>query len=250
MYEPSVSHKDVEQTPSPRTWLRVGGACLWVLVFVCLYFTWQVSQRRTEGPAKSANGAAEPSGPKPEPLVLEPDDVDQGPREVADFRLTERSGRTVTKADLLGRPWVAAFVFTRCAGPCPRIMGQFAILQEELKESDARLVTFTVDPEYDTPEVLKQFAHAFNADPERWWFLTGGRGEIYDLIENSFRLPVGEDQGEIFHSNRVVHVDADGRIVKTYLFPEEAQRVALKRAVLGRHDEAGAAAVAPKPEAG
>ena len=97
---------------------------------------------------------------------------------IDDFSLTERSGKTVIKEDLLGKPWVACFVFTRCAGPCPRVSGQFYQLQKDLKDLDFRLVTFTVDPKNDTPEVLARYAESVGADPEKWLFLTGDQNGL------------------------------------------------------------------------
>src|SRR4029079_16795391 len=69
------------------------------------------------------------------------------PAGVPDFELIERSGRKITRADLLGRPWAVCFIFTRCAGPCPQITGQMRLLQDRLKDKDIRLVTKTVHPE-------------------------------------------------------------------------------------------------------
>src|SRR5437879_4519339 len=87
---------------------------------------------------------------------------------VADFALTERSGDNVRRADLLGKTWVAAFIFTRCAGPCTQISGAMAHLQHDLAGLDnVMLVSFTVDPEFDQPEVLRAYAKRFQADPKR-----------------------------------------------------------------------------------
>jgi cytochrome oxidase Cu insertion factor (SCO1/SenC/PrrC family) len=147
-----------------------------------------------------------------------PADDDYGP--VADFRLTERDGRTVTRADLLGKVWVASFVFTRCTGPCPQVTGTMARLQSELKgEPDVRLVTFTVDPARDDPAELRKYAEHFGADPGRWLFLTGPEEELYRLIRESFRLAVQPNTGpdrrpgnEVMHSTRLVLVDRHGEI--------------------------------------
>src|SRR5690348_6284344 len=90
---------------------------------------------------------------------------DYGP--VGDFALTERGGRTVTNADLAGKVWVASFVFTRCTGPCPQVTATVARAQAALRdEPDVRLVTFTVDPQHDTADELKEYANHFGADPE------------------------------------------------------------------------------------
>src|SRR5215207_3732677 len=83
---------------------------------------------------------------------------------VGEFALTERSGKTVSSADLEGKVWVAAFVFTRCTGPCPQVSATMARLQQELADaSDLRLVTFTVDPAHDEPAELKRYAEHFRA---------------------------------------------------------------------------------------
>src|SRR5262245_34323723 len=92
------------------------------------------------------------------------DDMDLGP--VPHFALTERDGRTVTDQDLLGKVWIASFVFTRCMGPCPQVAATLTQLQSEfVGRADVRLVTFTVDPEYDSPRELDEYAARFRADP-------------------------------------------------------------------------------------
>jgi cytochrome oxidase Cu insertion factor (SCO1/SenC/PrrC family) len=139
---------------------------------------------------------------------------------VGDFALTERSGRTVRKADLLGKVWVAAFTFTRCAGPCSQVSGNMARLQHELAgQDDVLLVSFTVDPEHDTPAVLRQYADRYGADPRRWLFLTGKQDEVYRLIGESFRLGVEQTAGaartpgnEVLHSTKLILVDRRGHL--------------------------------------
>jgi protein SCO1 len=140
--------------------------------------------------------------------------------EVADFALTERSGETVRRADLLGKVWVAAFGFTRCSGACPQVSGTMAKLQAELAgQPDVRLVSFSVDPDHDTPEVLRGYAERFGADPQRWLFLTGPRDQMYQLIQESFHLAVQQTEGEarkpgqeVTHSFKLALVDRAGHI--------------------------------------
>jgi cytochrome oxidase Cu insertion factor (SCO1/SenC/PrrC family) len=145
-------------------------------------------------------------------------------RPVADFTLTERSGRTVTRDDLLGKVWIASFIFTRCTGPCPQVSGSMARLQSELKdEKDVRLVSFTVDPEHDRPDVLKRYAVNYRADPERWLFLTGDEKVIYDLSLHSFWQGVERNRGTgqspgdaVAHSTRLSVVDRRGHFRAYY----------------------------------
>ncbi len=135
---------------------------------------------------------------------------------VPGFDLIERSGSKVSLADLKGKVWVADFVFTHCAGPCPLISSKMAKLQKAVSDLDGvRLVSFTVDPDRDTPEVLREYAQHYLADPERWVFLTGPKQPLYHLIGDGFHLAVeeeGSDTGAVTHSTRLVLVDRQGRI--------------------------------------
>jgi protein SCO1/2 len=132
---------------------------------------------------------------------------------VADFTLTERSGRTVTGAELTGRVWVADFIFTRCQTICPRMTAAMAALATELADTpEIRFVSITVDPAYDTVFVLADFAARYDADPERWLFLTGEKEAIYPLLADSFHLSAEGADGAFNHSTRFVLVDGAGRI--------------------------------------
>ncbi len=140
--------------------------------------------------------------------------------ELPDFNLTERSGRTVRRDDLKGHVWIASFVFTRCGGPCPRVSLTMQGLQHDLEAHPAiRLVTFTVDPEYDDPARLTSYADKFKADPQRWLFLTGQQKDMYALLANGFKLAAEQNEGvnrkegqEVVHSTRLVLVDKEGHI--------------------------------------
>ena len=138
--------------------------------------------------------------------------------EVPDFSLVERTGKRVSRADLAGRIWIADFIFTNCAGPCPRMSLAMSTIQNALHErrADVQLVSFTLDPERDTPDVLTEYARAYGADPERWWFLTGDdENVIHELAQGGFRLAVQADPvegGQLIHSTHFVLVDRNGRI--------------------------------------
>ena len=143
---------------------------------------------------------------------------------ISDFQFTERSGAAFDSKELKGKVWIASFMFTRCAGICPLMSNHMRMLQEKLKyKGQVRFVSFSVDPEYDTPEVLRKYAERFNADAKKWFFLTGPKKEIFDLSERAFRLGVGEipekdreaaDQS-VGHSARFVLVDQRG-IIRGY----------------------------------
>ena len=121
---------------------------------------------------------------------------------VKDFLLTNQDGKITTLADLTNHVWVADIIFTRCAGPCPRLTLQMKSLSEKLPASSStKLVTLTTDPENDTPDVLKKYGARINADFSRWSFLTGSKAEIAALGSGSLKLsavPVKlEDQKSI-----------------------------------------------------
>ena len=128
---------------------------------------------------------------------------------VADFTLTNQDGKVTTLADLTNRVWVADIIFTRCAGPCPIITGYMKSLEDALpKTSNARLVTLTTDPDYDTPAMMKRYGERFGADFSRWMFLTGTKAEIGALGAGSLKLsavpvpPARPDQrGGLVHSH-------------------------------------------------
>jgi protein SCO1/2/putative membrane protein len=137
---------------------------------------------------------------------------------IGPFRLEERSGRTITTGDLADRVAIASFIFTRCPLSCPRISGIMQGVQGRLAGTEVLLLSFSVDPEHDTPEVLRAYAQRFRASPDRWWFLTGPKSLIYKLIRDRFKLsvmeapaPAGSDTEAIVHSDRLALID-HGRI--------------------------------------
>jgi len=110
---------------------------------------------------------------------------------VPDFSLEERSGRTITRADLLGKVSVVNLFYTRCGDSCPLQSAHLARLQADMSgASDLVLISITVDPDHDDRDALTAYAARFHADPSRWLFLTGPRRDIYRLAVNGFHLAV------------------------------------------------------------
>lgn len=139
--------------------------------------------------------------------------------EVPEFQLTERQGTSFSRADLAGSVWVADFIFTRCPGLCPLLSTRMAMLQQQLQghtSRPVRLVSFSVDPEWDTPERLREYADKYHAHPQQWVFLTGPTQTMTQLITQGFRLSVAPapagSQEPILHSDRLVLVDPFFRI--------------------------------------
>jgi len=140
---------------------------------------------------------------------------------IAAFTLTNQDGQITTLADFSNHVWVADIVFTRCAGPCPRMTGQMKLLQNFLPSaSTAKLVTLTTDPENDSPAVLKKYGQRFDVDFNRWTFLTGTKNEIAALASGSLKLsaqPVKpadqKDVADLFiHTTIFVIVDKHARL--------------------------------------
>ena|ERR1700722_5326926 len=108
---------------------------------------------------------------------------------IADFTLTNQDGQVTTLADLTNHVWVADIIFTRCAGPCPRMTAQMKSVQDHLPgNANVKLVTLTTDPDYDSPELLKRYGEHYGANFDRWMFLTGTKSEIAGLAANSLKL--------------------------------------------------------------
>lgn len=133
------------------------------------------------------------------------------------FSLTESDGTALRQTDLREKVWIASFIFTRCAGACPVMMRQEVSVQTQLPvRDDLRLVSFSVDPDYDSPSVLRQYAEIFGVDRSRWLFLTGDKKQIYDLAINEFKVNTADadptKEMPILHSSKLILVDRRGTI--------------------------------------
>ncbi|MBI3551483.1 MAG: SCO family protein [Elusimicrobia bacterium] len=155
-----------------------------------------------------------------------------------DFRLTSAASapgpRAFTPRDLDGAPWVADFIFTSCSGPCPLLSTRMAALQRTLPRQ-VRLVSFTVDPDADTPAVLRAYSRRYAADPSRWNFVTGDKAALFGLLRDGFKLPVVEDAAapagvRVTHSTKFALVDS-ARTVRGYFDGQDKEELAaLERA--------------------
>ena len=134
---------------------------------------------------------------------------------VPEFVLVNQDGKNFGSAQLRGKIWIADFIYTTCPGPCPMISSRMSELQKPLEKTDVHLVSFSVDPAKDTPQVLRGYAEKLQAEPGRWDFLTGPQSTIYNLSRNGFKLAVSdgsEDNGIPVHSTRMILVDRHGAI--------------------------------------
>lgn len=133
------------------------------------------------------------------------------------YELTDSMGRAFGSEELAGSVYVASFVFTSCPVQCPKLMERMNQVQRRTKNTSGvvRLVTMSVDPETDTPERMAEYGERFGARPSRWHLLTGDYQVIEDTVVRGFKLAMGKDADnlfQIFHSEKLVLVDAHGRI--------------------------------------
>jgi protein SCO1/2 len=154
---------------------------------------------------------------------------------VGSFSLIDQAGRKVSEATLRGQVWAAAFFFTRCPTVCPRITRRMRDLQQAAAKDGVKLglVSFSVDPENDTPAVLTAYAKQYGADLSSWRFLTGDLEVVRKTSEQGFKLaldgkptPGAADFG-LFHGSHLVLVDGVGQIRGYYRTSEDAQMVQL-----------------------
>ncbi|HEX6938901.1 MAG TPA: SCO family protein [Longimicrobiales bacterium] len=165
--------------------------------------------------------------------------------EAPDFALTDQTGDTLTRADLAGTTWLASFIYTNCPDFCPLVSRRMAELRDELAAEDllgsrVRLVSITVDPARDTPAALHDYAARFGgADPADWAFLTGEPAVVRAVVESGFRVPASPqaeaaasahehgaaaaDGYTVLHSDRIILVDAAGRVRGFYSATDPAE---------------------------
>jgi len=136
------------------------------------------------------------------------------------FGLTERSGETIDSEQLKGSPYIASFFFSTCPGSCKQQNNQMRLLQEKYRDTPIRLVSISVDPEVDTPELLTEYANSFGADKNKWLFFTGDIQYISKVAGELFFLGQVGLKG---HPDRFCLVDGQGKLVGKYNWHEETE---------------------------
>jgi protein SCO1/2 len=159
----------------------------------------------------------------------------------APFNLVDQDAKPFSSQDLHGRPWAAAFIFTHCGSSCPIMTLQMARMQKGLPP-EFMLISFSVDPDSDTPPVLKRYAASYNANESRWRFLTGP-GDAMMTVIKGMKTPfqAAGEHSPIDHSENLLLVDADGQIRGSYSStdPEEMKRFVIDAGALARDARRG-----------
>ncbi|MBT2662401.1 SCO family protein [Bacillus sp. ISL-45] len=141
---------------------------------------------------------------------------------IEDFTFTNQNGESISKADFKDKVWVASFIFTNCADVCPPMTANMAKLQDMMKEEgleDVEIVSFSVDPSVDSPEVLKEYGNKFNVDFTNWSFLTGySQEEIEKFALENFKTLVKKPEtgDQVIHGTDFYLVDQNGDMRKYY----------------------------------
>ncbi len=147
------------------------------------------------------------------------------------FALVDAASQTFTRDDLAGKVWIADLMFTRCAGQCPMMHGRMQEIAQRLVHADLGLVSLSVDPAYDTPDILATYAARWSARPGQWKFLTGDPGAVQRLALEGLRLSAGDEDSDegsedvpATHSVRLVLIDREAH-VRGYYDAQDAQAV-------------------------
>jgi protein SCO1/2 len=147
---------------------------------------------------------------------------------IPEFSFTDSQGNDINRNDLDGKVWIADFIFTTCTMACPVMTGNMNIIHKEFKNNDdVRIVSISVYPEYDTPEVLSEYASRYDANTDRWHFLTGPEESVKELILNGFKI--GDYEDIIFHSEKFALVDKKGQIRSYYSGMQTEEMAQLKK---------------------
>jgi protein SCO1 len=147
------------------------------------------------------------------------------------FTLTNQDAKSVTREDLRGKVTVVDFIFTKCPTICPELTRKMSALAKQAKDDDIRFVSISVDPENDTPSVLRAYGERYGADFTRWSFLTGDQKAMEETVLGGFKVAYQKDAaGSIAHAERFVLVDREATIRGYFDADDASQRRLLESA--------------------
>ncbi len=137
-------------------------------------------------------------------------------KRVPEFEFINQEGDTITDKDYLGKVYVIEFFFTTCPSICPIMNENLISVQNEIdNEEDFGIVSITIDPKHDTPEVLKEYTENYGVTNPNWNFLTGDRDKIYEMANSGFGIFADEDEtvpGGFAHSGLFALIDKEGYV--------------------------------------
>lgn len=141
---------------------------------------------------------------------------------VMPFSFTRQDGQQISNKDVLGKTVIVEYFFTTCKGICPKMNRNMAKIHEQLKgEKDFLILSHTVDPDTDSVPILKRYADSIGADPNKWWFLTGKKEDLYRTARESYILDDPKNSSkniseQFLHTQFFCLVDRDGVVRGIY----------------------------------
>ncbi len=176
----------------------------WIIILFVLTLTFLWSSCNDEKPLRSL------------PIYGPMDEETKANHKIASFQLINQDGKTITDQDFNGKIYVADFFFTTCKSICPIMTTQMERVYETYKKNpDVMFISHSVNPEFDTPEILKEYADNHHADALKWMFVTGDKKQIYDLARTSYLVSATQGDGgsdDFVHTQNFALVDKDKRI--------------------------------------
>jgi len=160
--------------------------------------------------------------------LIETTETDTIYHQIPPFQFIAHTGDTVTNAFVENNVHVADFFFTRCPNICPEMTNALVKVQQALDEQqDFKILSFSVDPEYDSVPILARYAEKYKVDSKQWLLLTGDKKAIYDLAQNGYFISADDGDGQpvnFIHSDRLMLVDKEG-IIRGYYHGTDADDV-------------------------
>lgn len=193
------------------------GISLIILIFGIIFIPKIVDRISNDSVVESdrlnIKGAERKSVPAEELAYIE---INGKRKKAPEFKLIDQNGDTITNEDYLGKVYVAEFFFSTCPTICPIMNKNLVEIQNEIEnEEDFGIASFSIDPTYDTPEVLREYAEKYGITNPNWHLLTGDKDYIYELANNGFNIYAGEDEsaaGGFAHQGMFALVDQEGYI--------------------------------------
>lgn len=182
--------------------------CILLIPIVIIVFLKTFGNNKYDIPVLFENGVEDP--------FMECDMAENGQHYIPDFVLTSQDKTEIGRNEMKGKITIVDFFFTSCPSICPIMSTEMERVDDAFRNQDkVQIFSISIDPEYDTPEVLKEYAERHRATPGKWFFLTGEKQLIYDLARCGFILPTLDGNGvpdDFVHSDKFVLVDELGRI--------------------------------------
>lgn len=131
------------------------------------------------------------------------------------FSFVNQEGKTITDRDFSNKIYVANFFYATCPRECPKMSDQLKRVQEAFSKDDGvMIISHTINPEHDSVQVLAEYARKYNADPKKWWFVTGTKESINSIAQDGYIVSAaqGKNPEDFFHSQDLILIDKDKHI--------------------------------------